>query len=144
MGKAVGESLCPNNESLESMQVRSFQQRKNNKMYFNLGVSIYIKKKKRKFKTSVLYCVLGGSSFPSIKRLAHTRSSVFVFHFHAENVLIFLHLKTSSLYHTERKSLVPKFCFPKLFKTSQVYPEKDLTKKTKKHNTTCKTSTNLI
>lgn len=73
MGKAAGESLCPNNGSLESMQVRCFHRGKTVKCTLILSSNFYLKKKKKKkrtFKTSVLYCILGGTSCPSVLQAA--------------------------------------------------------------------------
>lgn len=50
MGKAVGESLCPNNESLESMQVRSFHRGKTIKCTLILEYQFILKKRKENLK----------------------------------------------------------------------------------------------
>lgn len=144
MGKAVGESLCPNNESLESMQVRCFHRGKTVKCTLILEYQFMLKKRKRKEDLKPACIVYSeGALFLLIKRLlANTRSSVFVFHFHAENVLIFLLLKQALSTTGKENPLCPNSISQNgHLKSTQ---KKNLLKKKPKYNTTCKTSTNLI
>lgn len=102
MGRARGESLWPNNGSLESMHVSCFHRGKT--VICTLSSNFYEEKqnktkqeREKNIKTSVLYCILRGA-LVLVDQEANTSSSTFVFYFHAEKVFTFLLPRTKSLY----------------------------------------------